>query len=543
LFFCVNIKMKYYIIKIIFFSAIFNLIAIIGLSKPLYADYSFLNMPIEANQLTLAGAGTASFFGASSIRMNPGAIGFNKYFSSELTHQILNDDFHADSGLALIPISTEFSFGVFFSTVYLKDDFKQVEDFKETSSDLSVSDIEAGFSAGYKILKDLSIGGNLKYIRMQLGPEVAQSFGADLGMYYNLHFAGSVRQYRTLSLGATIKNLGPTVQFYSSSDNAIQPMSIKMGASYGPLKWLNTYLDYGFSYYTGSSVHLGLEFLSNFYVSPRIGVKYDFNGFLVSTGGSIQYGSQYKIQAIGGTSFGSKTESNTFISLQFSKYGFSSIRPIKKSYVEVKEYSLKTIQDYYQPFLLYPVKFKFKVEKVQSVLLNQTSTTGFTQKTWKLKRVAVQPEDERFIKELMSKNIRKIKLTDRKMGLWLNIKGIDENIAIDWWDLFSNIIQSTTDFEVFLGNNLENLNRNVNAPLKYEFKLMVIKDKKTKSVIKTRLYEMYSNQILLSKSFIIEEQKNAFDTLKKISDFYANYLKSIKGFYVLKTLNLKKDSL
>lgn len=307
----------------------------------LFADPLFLTLPIEARGQALSGAQVSSAHGANAIRFNPAGLVFSNHTEIEVTHLLVGADISADSFLVSYPFANFLSFGVFASAMYLNDPFNKVEDFTTTSTSLSVSDTEFGFSGGYKFSEDLSAGLTLRYFRFQLGPEITQSFGTDLGVMYNFNMPGQRRGYKKFTMGLAIKNLGPGYEFYGGGKAQSQPLSVQGGLTYKGYQWATPSLDIGYSEVEQMSIKLGVDVLPKFYLSPKFGLKHDINGLSFSVGGGLGYGDSMRFNAIGGTTLGGKSESsNTFISLLFQRRSFNNFGKTK----EVKTNEKITVQ-------------------------------------------------------------------------------------------------------------------------------------------------------------------------------------------------------
>ena len=87
-------------------------------------------------------------------------------------------------------------------------------------------EFSSGLSYGVELLPDLAIGGNVKYIRVQLAPGslqgVGSTLGFDLGCLYRI-------QPARLRLGATVQNLGPSVVFINELTASPLSRNIKTG--------------------------------------------------------------------------------------------------------------------------------------------------------------------------------------------------------------------------------------------------------------------------------------------------------------------------
>jgi hypothetical protein len=82
---------------------------------------------------------------------------------------------------------------------------------------------------GTRILPDLSIGGSLKYIRIQLAPDsdrgVGTTFGLDIAALYRIPAA-------KLNVGLNVQNLGPSVTFINEDEASPLSRNMKWGAAW-----------------------------------------------------------------------------------------------------------------------------------------------------------------------------------------------------------------------------------------------------------------------------------------------------------------------
>ncbi|MDH5718045.1 MAG: hypothetical protein OEZ22_10450 [Spirochaetia bacterium] len=515
----------------IFFAAI----VFIFVAKNLLSDPLFLTIPVEARGMVLSDAKVSRPEGASAMVYNPAGLGLTNIYEAELTHFMLGQDISANSFLMNYPYSDFFSLGISATALYLNEPFKKIESFEENSINLSVVDTQVGISMGYRFLEDFSAGLTTRYFRMQLGSNVGQGIGADVGFIYKFNLFGPQEAYKRFSAGIVFKNIGPDISFYEGGDLEPQPFETQAGISYEHLHWFTAYLDYAYSLYESSRFHFGIELLPKYYISPKLGFIKDFSGFNFTVGGSLYYGSAWKINAIGGASIGNAQQirsANSFFSLLFQQKMYGAMP--RKSSTEIQDdMELEDIDNVYSKYNLVPFKSGFRAEKIQGILLEESTAGGYLKKIRRLRRVAIQPYDEEYLKKMRGSRVEKMMLENRKISIWLDLREFAVEKPVDWWDMFSSIVESETNTEVITGWDVERLNENINAPLRVELRLEVRMEEVTKDrkEIRTVLHELYNNTVIAAKNFVIDKNENKYLIWQDIASFYAEYLKNIKGFY------------
>lgn len=87
-------------------------------------------------------------------------------------------------------------------------------------------DFAPALSLGYQLAPEIAVGGTLRVVHSELGDHKATAAGVDIGVKYEpLHWPG-------ISFGAAVQNVGPGLEFISSS--APQPLSMRLGVAYEP---------------------------------------------------------------------------------------------------------------------------------------------------------------------------------------------------------------------------------------------------------------------------------------------------------------------
>lgn len=501
----------------------------------LSADQQFLQMPIESQSMSMGGTGVSRSLGVASMRTNPAGLGFMRGNEAQLTHQIVGNDFNANSVLASYAFAPYFSAGIFGTAYYLKESFTVVEDFKESTNTVSVIDGDLGVSVGYQIMPDVSIGTSIRYFRMQLGPQVSQNFGADLGFLWKFNFPGMKPGFKKFGFGSSVRNLGPGFDFYGGGYKESQPLLVSNGLSFEPNRYFIVQTEHRWSSYEGNSFHAGLQILPDFYFSPRMGITKDFGGLSYSFGGGFGIGSDLKISAIAGTTLGYRNTGNDIyfsLLMHQNKFSFDKKEPLIST--APKEKIIEETQINYRPFLLVPFKSGYRAEKVQGIILSSESAGGYKENNMRLRLVAVQPEDEPYLQRMNELSTDELFLRNRKMGVWVKFENLPGD-RISWWDLLATSLEETGKLQTMLGEDLGKLNSNPNAPLRVEWKLEVKHvPLGGKNEIRTALFEMYTNTLVAAKNFTYEKDEDPTMVWQDAALFYTEYFRGINSFYQLR---------
>jgi hypothetical protein len=107
-------------------------------------------------------------------------------------------------------------------------DIPQYENFEKVG-EYSAYDLIGTLGYANSLVGTLSLGMGLKFIQQKIEEEEASSYAADLGLMYEVDFV------RGMTIGITVQNLGPDIQFLEQEDPL--PFNVKGGLAYraGPL--------------------------------------------------------------------------------------------------------------------------------------------------------------------------------------------------------------------------------------------------------------------------------------------------------------------
>jgi hypothetical protein len=219
--------------------ALIALIAGLLLAGPVFAQGTGRSLDIQpgARENGLGGAGVALAEDPTGMTWwNPAGLGFAKRGGVQMTNAKLVPGLADDvayNHLAYVQPMEGWG-GLALSLAFLSYGTSSETD----ASGMLLGEFDSyeasmGLSYGVELLPDFAIGGNVKYIHIQLAPSrlegVATGLGFDLGCLYRL-------QPARLRLGATIQNLGPSMVFINEDQASPLSRNVKTGLAWEAFK-------------------------------------------------------------------------------------------------------------------------------------------------------------------------------------------------------------------------------------------------------------------------------------------------------------------
>lgn len=188
----------------------------------------FLKIPVGARALGLGQAFTALADGLSALEWNPAGLARSSAFDNDaqagfaFSHQTL----FLDSSLDHLAVSLPTRRGAAtwgFSVLRLSQPDQQGRAADRTpTGSFGVSDLAVG-AAFATTIRTAAVGAQLKFIRQDLAEFQSQGMALDLGVLSPTPVAG-------LSLGLSVRNLGPPMQFVREKFEL--PLTVSAGAAY-----------------------------------------------------------------------------------------------------------------------------------------------------------------------------------------------------------------------------------------------------------------------------------------------------------------------
>ncbi len=496
-----------------------------------FADSLFLTMPKSGAQFISSGSSIAG--GSDGIWYNPAAAIAGSRNDLSLTYHNAGNDLILNSIAATYHISPDFGAALSVAALYFQTPLEQKENYEDSGSSLPFSDTSASVSFGYRIFPDLSAGISLRYFRMQLGNAVGQGIGTDLGLRYAFNLPGLERKYRLFSYSLSVSNLGPDFQYYHNGSNQSQPLQITTGIGAGLPRWGVLSFDYSWSMLDDSLYTVGLAFTRYSLIQPMMGFQYGYAGPGFSAATQFSFGQTHSVSVMAGMRLsGVYNGTEYFVSAKYSiPHQFGEVPAIPASNPPVVSPGL------YKPFVLVPHSSKFNAEKTQGILLRSESAAGYRQEKYLLRTVALQPEDEKYFGEMASSGKNVSYLTGRTMGVWLYVKLLDPQKEEIAQEIISAALESNSNTVILTGEDLSYLNKNPNAPLRVEWKI-VVEEMQSGSLreIRTRVEELYAGTSAGTHNVRMDEREDLAHW-KELGEYYATLFSGMDSFYKLEIIN------
>lgn len=229
----------------------------------------FLKIPIGAHGASLGQAYTALAEGIDAINSNPAGLATSPAFISNptvglsFTHQQHLVDTNLDNLGLVLPSGSGRTVALGFNIVRLSygSQDRRTADRQKIGS-FQASDLSLGLTAARRV-GDALIGGQIKLIRQELAGASASGFAVDLG----LQAPGPIDR---LSIGASVRNLGPQMKFVEESFNL--PLTLSLGTAYRVTGPLSILVDlHSRPYQDQTNLSAGLEFAAARSVTLRAG--------------------------------------------------------------------------------------------------------------------------------------------------------------------------------------------------------------------------------------------------------------------------------
>lgn len=195
----------------------------------------FLKIPVGARATAVGQAFTALSEGAESLSWNPAGIAQSKMGSLSLSHQNLFGDNNLDvlgvsfpAGLA----HQRWAWGLSALRLSYADQVRRGVDRAQNGS-FGASDLSVGAVVA-KQFGVVQLGTHVKWIRQELAGEKAGGMAVDVGFL-------SPTPLARLSLGASVRNIGPSLKFIREEYNL--PLSVSVGTVYRVLPAFSISMD------------------------------------------------------------------------------------------------------------------------------------------------------------------------------------------------------------------------------------------------------------------------------------------------------------
>lgn len=225
--------------------------------------FDFLRLDANARAVGIGGAYTALATDANALLYNP--AGLARLRSSEVT--FMHNQYAQGVTQQYIGLGLKNGWGAQFNYASLGDVPRTtISNPGGAGGRLNVSDTSLGVGYGHALTPNLAVGGGFKYIGESLGDTSANGWALDGGALYRMP------DFKNLTLGGSLLNLGPPVKFGSSKEKL--PTALRLGAGYTlkvPHQDLTFALDISKSVLDKVRLGLGAETLINDHFAARLG--------------------------------------------------------------------------------------------------------------------------------------------------------------------------------------------------------------------------------------------------------------------------------
>lgn len=265
---------------IIFFAVMLLVISgISGAGGPGTTGAQFLKIDPAARPLGMGGAYSAVIDDSNAVFYNPAGIARQQEKEISGTYLKYFQEINYGSIAGVMPVKGNV-FGMGINYLGVSDIPKRgLDDVSDPEGDDDPADtfgaMDTAISVAFarknafpKVLEDLDLGANLRFIYQTIDEESAFSMMLDLGSYYPIS--------TKLAFALNIQNIGMNVKYKDDSDPL--PLNIKAGAAYKPLKGLTIACDIN-EYIIDELFYasIGAEYWIKGIVGLRAGYKYGYD--------------------------------------------------------------------------------------------------------------------------------------------------------------------------------------------------------------------------------------------------------------------------
>jgi len=199
-------------------------------------SFSFLQMNIGSRAQGMGNAFTAMTSDLNSIYYNPAGIGFSNRPALMFFHGQLYEDLAVENFSSMYPFKNRITLSFGLSYLHLpalkKYDINPQGDIVDTGTEFQVYDFVPQIGVSYRFRNELGVGLQVKYLQERIDNVTASGFAIDVGFIYKV-------PVDFLSIGASVQNLGPNLQYESVKENL--PLTYRIGAAYQIPQYMITF--------------------------------------------------------------------------------------------------------------------------------------------------------------------------------------------------------------------------------------------------------------------------------------------------------------
>ncbi|MBN1899090.1 MAG: PorV/PorQ family protein [Spirochaetes bacterium] len=254
-------------------------------SEPVALEIFSLNP--SAREKALGEAAVVLVDSPTTLFYNPAGLGTIKDFGAALGYVNLFELYYSHLSLCYPLKQGTAGLGLHYITT---GDFNEISYGLETREKISYSSaiVQAGY--GVKFLDQYYGGISLKYLNSDIAGSVAKNLSFDLAFLTGMEmFKYYERAQENFKVGLALRNLGTGVKYIKEEE--VIPTCLACGLFYKPIELFSVMyeLDYFTRLESGPMVNkVGLEFLSEYFITPRIGLKGSSRGTHISLGTGLK---------------------------------------------------------------------------------------------------------------------------------------------------------------------------------------------------------------------------------------------------------------
>ncbi len=238
----------------------------------LFCENDFLLINNSSERSAKGDAGVSEYSDISYAIINPASTIKNKNPQISFTYLLYNNNLNYNYlGVGFPIFSGLFSIHVIYLSL---PNLEGSIGGEGTGDYMNYNDMSMIVSESFRLWDFMNMGISFKYIKREISEYKAETFGVDLGVIKDIElFNMDRKKYNNFSIGGSLRNVGGKMEFIEEKEDL--PLSITSGIKYKPFfKW-SLLFDVNKVKNRGLNSYFGLEYLSPFYLEPRVGIKFE----------------------------------------------------------------------------------------------------------------------------------------------------------------------------------------------------------------------------------------------------------------------------
>jgi|GEM_PF-4257106 len=254
----------------------------------------------SASAISSGEAITADAVNTKALQYNVGALGLIKYYEIELSHL----PYYFNTSYEQLSFVTPIAYGGMGVSVQFFHSFFDTENFNfiigEKNEMVQDYELKGSAGVGFKILKNLGIGGGINYLHSSFLGESQNNLNFNVGILYRMRLFSKL--FHSIQPQNRIGGVKEDIAFGVALNNigADDVTDLRSGISIMPIKWIKLFLDGDLNlskyYDTQFKLKTGLEFnikvgFTKFFLSG--GYSFADNNLVIGTGFQINFGEKF----------------------------------------------------------------------------------------------------------------------------------------------------------------------------------------------------------------------------------------------------------